>query len=103
VKESNAPELSPKVTLDTPIRRGEEEIAEVQIRKPKAGELRGCNFHDLVKMDVGTVITVLPRVTMPPITEAEASNMDPCDQLALAGELANFFVPKALRPDSQTA
>ncbi|WP_129792578.1 phage tail assembly protein [Sphingosinicella sp. CPCC 101087] len=96
-------EVSAPVTLDEPIRRGEETIDKVQVRKPKAGELRGLNYLDLARMDVSAVITVLPRVTLPMITEAEAADMEPSDQLALAGELANFFVPKAERQASRTA
>ncbi len=96
------PNISRKVTLEEPIKRGEQEITELQVRKPGSGELRGLTFKALSELDIDTVIRLLPRVTVPPITEPEAAALEPCDQLALGGEVANFLLPKALRPDFPT-
>lgn len=79
------------VTLDEVIERGEQKIGILQIRKPGAGELRGLNLRDLVQADVDAMITLLPRVTSPPITEEEAAAMDVADFLACCNEVASFL------------
>ena len=88
------------ITLDTPIKRGDTEITSIELRKPSAGELRGCSLTDLLQMDVGALIKVLPRISIPAITEQEASKLDPADLLQLGSEVANFLLPKAAKPDA---
>lgn len=95
--------ISDPVRLDCPVRRGETEIAEVQVRKPDSGALRGTNFHDLCKLDVAMLEKVLPRVIVPVLTQQEVAELDPADKLSLGTEIANFLLPKALRQDSPTA
>ena len=65
------------VTLDQAIQRGDTTITEIQLRKPKAGEMRGLNMTDVVQMDVNALTKLLPRITTPILTEAEIGNMDP--------------------------
>lgn len=92
------------VTLDTPIRRGESEITAIELRKPASGELRGLSLTDLLQMDVNALHRVLPRISMPSITEAEAASLDPADLLQLGAKVAGFLLPKAERKAvSQTA
>lgn len=79
------------VTLDTPIKRGDTEIAEITIRKPTAGELRGLSLVDLTQLDVNAMLKLLPRISTPLITDAEAAKLDPADLLALATEVASFL------------
>ena len=40
------------VTLDEPLIRGKSLITEIQLRKPKSGELRGVSLIELGNMDV---------------------------------------------------
>ncbi|MGR3435738.1 MAG: phage tail assembly protein, partial [Shimia sp.] len=60
-------------------------------RSPKAGELRGVKLAELLQMDVGTVITVLPRVTQPPLNEAQAADLPFADLAALSARLVGFL------------
>lgn len=83
------------ITLDTPIQRGETTIATVELRRPKAGELRGANLTDLLQMDVGALIKVLPRITTPSLTEADVSGLDPADLTQMGGACAGFLLPRA--------
>lgn len=85
------------VPLDAPIVRGETRIEEVQLRKPGSGELRGLSLVDLGQLKVDTLIKVLPRITMPPITEVEAANMEPADLLACGAEIGGFLLQKSQR------
>lgn len=92
--------LSEPVELDTPIRRGAQEIAAVQIRKPNSGELRGLNLVDLGQMHVDSLIKVLPRLTVPAITPIEAAQMNPADLLACGAEVASFLLTKRARQEA---
>ena len=84
------------VTLDTPIQRGETTITEINVRKPQSGELRGLNLTDILQMDVNALTKLLPRITNPALTEAEASALDPADLMQLGQEVASFLVPKKM-------
>ena len=56
------------IELDTPINRGSKSIAKIDIRKPKAGALRGVSLVDVMQMDVTALTKVLPRITEPALT-----------------------------------
>ena len=94
------PKLSPAVTLDTPIKRGETEILKVQVRRPKSGELRGLTLVDLAQLDVTALHKLLPRITLPNLTEFEVTNLEPADLLALGAEVSAFLLQKPARPES---
>lgn len=85
------------VALDTPIVRGEQTIDSLKLRKPKSGELRGVSFVDLGQLKTDTLIKILPRITNPIITEAEAANLDPCDLLACGAEIGSFLLQRSQR------
>lgn len=85
------------VPLDAPIQRGEQRIDQVQVRRPQAGELRGVQIADVANLDVLALIKVLPRVTVPALTEAELGNMDPSDFTALGAELSGFLLTRRRR------
>ncbi|BAV65750.1 phage tail assembly protein [Sphingobium cloacae] len=96
---SDRPVLSEPVTLDTPVQRGESVIAFVQIRKPGAGELRGLSLVDLGQLKVDALLKILPRITVPSLTEAEAANLEPADLLACGAEVGGFLLQKSQRMD----
>jgi hypothetical protein len=94
------------VTLETPIKRGDQVITAVSVRKPASGELRGVQLASLLQLDVAALITVLPRVTAPTLTTQELNQLDPADLLAFGGEVVGFFTTKAERallPESPLA
>lgn len=92
------------ITLESPIKRGETTIDTVGLRRPKAGELRGANLAEPLQMDVATLTRVLPRITTPPLTEADVANLDPADLLQMGSAVAGFLLPKAaLEQPSQPA
>lgn len=87
--------MSKTITLDTPIKRGDNDIAEIALRKPSAGELRGVTLTDLLQMDVAALTKVLPRISEPALTEVEVVRMDPADLVQLGGVVAGFLLPRA--------
>lgn len=83
------------IVLDEPIQRGETKIERIDLRRPKAGELRGVSLTDLLQMDVGALIKVLPRISTPPLTDADVSAMDTADLVQCGGVVAGFLLPRA--------
>ena len=96
MSDPNAP-IFRTVTLDTPIVRGETSIDELQLRKPRSGELRGLSLVDLGQLKVDALTKILPRITVPPLTEAEVGNMEPADLLACGAEIGGFLLQKSQR------
>ncbi|KAF3999213.1 phage tail assembly protein [Glaciimonas immobilis] len=85
------------ITLDEPIQRGDTTITEVQLRKPKAGELRGVSLVDVANLDVIALQKVLPRISYPILTPQDINNLDLADLMALGAEVAYFLAKKADR------
>lgn len=79
------------ITLKKPIKRGEQEITELTLRKPNTGALRGCRLSMLVNSDVESLITLLPRITEPALTEQDIADMDVKDLVSCAGEVVGFL------------
>ncbi|WP_375194772.1 phage tail assembly protein [Sphingobium sp.] len=85
------------VTLDSPIVRGETSIEELKLRKPRSGELRGLSLVDLGQLKVDSLTKLLPRISMPALTEVEVSNMEPADLLACGAEIGSFLLQRSQR------
>lgn len=83
------------VELDEPIKRGDTEIRTIQLRKPKAGELRGISLHALAEMDVSALQRLLPRITIPSLTQFEVDSLDLADMTALGVKVGTFLLKKA--------
>ncbi len=82
------------VTLSTPIIRGEQSIEAINIRKPKAGELRNLNLQDILQTDVTAMLKLIPRVSDPPLTDVEADNLEPEDLAEIGGTIRGFFMTR---------
>lgn len=97
-KQANATQKTERVIfLDEPIKRGEQSINQITIRKPMAGELRGVSLVDLANVNVAALQIVLPRITAPTLTAHEVGRLDPADLLDIGAEVAAFLVKKADR------
>lgn len=82
------------VTLDTPIMIGDTTVKQVQVRRPAAGEMRGCSLSALLNLDYAALETLLPRITVPTLTRAQIATMDPSDFTQLGSEVMDFLLPK---------
>lgn len=91
--DTNAP-IFRTVDLDKPIIRGDQRIESLQLRKPGAPEFRGLSFADLARLDVNSIITLLPRITTPPISPQEAATMAGEDLFACSTEIGSFLLQK---------
>ncbi|HEY1843640.1 MAG TPA: phage tail assembly protein [Buttiauxella sp.] len=83
------------ITLDTPIKRGDEVIKSITLTKPTAGTLRGVSLADVASSDVNALIKVLPRMTYPALTEAEITRMELPDMMSIAAKVIGFLAPNA--------
>ncbi|MNC10179.1 Phage tail protein E [compost metagenome] len=81
------------ITLETPVKRGEEVIKTLTFTKPNAGTLRGVSLADVASSDVNALIKVLPRMTYPALTEAEIIRMELPDMMTLAAKVIGFLAP----------
>ncbi|MEP9341192.1 phage tail assembly protein [Enterobacter kobei] len=90
------------VKLDTPIMRGKTEITEIVLRKPQSGALRGTRLQAIMDMDVGAMMTVIPRISTPALTALEMAELDPADLTAMAVEVVTFLLPKSVLADLPT-
>lgn len=86
--------LFENVTLSVPLQRGETSIAALTIRRPKSGELRGLSLQDIMTTDIVAMLTLIPRVSEPPLTADEANALDPADLSEIAGTIRGFFMTK---------
>lgn len=102
--ESNVPAKNPNqaaVVLDTPLKRGDQTIDRILLRKPQSGELRGLKLTDVMQMDVTAMTVLLPRISSPTLTSQDVAALDPADLLALSSEVSGFFLSKADRASLQ--
>lgn len=81
------------ITLNKPIKRGDTEITEFDIREPSAGELRGIRLSELLNGDIESLMIVLPRITNPILQKNEVSSLGAQDIATVAGEVMDFFMP----------
>ena len=96
-------ETNDAITLDEPLKRGEQTITSVSVRKPASGELRGVALSDLLSLEVNAVIKILPRVTSPSLTEQEVARLDPADLVQLGSKVAGFLLPKSVKAEASLA
>ncbi len=84
-----------KVTLQTPVeRKGSDPIAEVGLRRPAVGDLRGMGLTDLLRMDVKAMERILPRITVPSLLPEEVAALDVADFMALAATVVGFLATR---------
>ena len=91
------------VQLDTPIMRGKTQITEIVLRKPQSGALRGTRLQAIMDMDVGAMMTVIPRISTPTLTAQEMAELDPADLTALSVEVVTFLLKKSVLAGLPTA
>lgn len=84
-----------RVDLDNPIKRGDQVISSVMVRKPLGGDMRGTEVTKLWNMDVDHMSIVIPRVTEPTIHRQDFLDMAGEDITSLCAEVVNFLLSKA--------
>lgn len=85
------------VKLAFPIKRKGGDVAEVTLRKPKAGAMRGLKIEDLYSTDVNSLLVLLPRITEPTLIPAEIEELESEDLIELAGAVKGFFMSAEMK------
>lgn len=78
-----------KVMLKKPIKRGDDEITEINLREPDTGSLRGLEMFSILRMDINTHRQLVPRIS--DITANEFDMLKPSDLVAVQTEVVGFF------------
>jgi len=78
-----------KITLQTSIEINGDDVTEITVRSPGAGELRGLSLAALADLEVDTVLKILPRVTSPTISEEDGESLSLIDMLKIGGSIIN--------------
>lgn len=88
------------VELDTPLKRGDQVITSITLRKPLGGALTGAKVVDLLNLDLVAASKVVRRISSPVITAQEFLGMEAEDCTAIAGEIANFLLQKRQKAEA---
>ncbi len=83
------------ITLENPVKRGEQIIDTITLIKPNAGTLRGVSLAAVANSEVDALIKVLPRMSSPSLTEQEVAALELPDLVALAGKVIGFLSPNS--------
>lgn len=89
-----------QITLSKPIKRGDTEITMVTLHEPNAGSLRGISLSDVLGMKSDAIVTLVPRISEPKLTEQEMQRLGLRDLALLEGGIANFFLTDAERAEA---
>lgn len=85
------------ITLSEPIKRGDQVIETINLRKPRAGDLRGLNLQQLIAVNVAAILQLLPRISDPVLIESECNELDPADLTEIGGAIRGFFMTASER------
>lgn len=85
--------MSQIIRLTQPIMRNGEAITEITITDTlkQVGCLRGLKLWDVMMADVNAMIKLLPRVTLPALTEAEVMMLSQPDFVKFNSAVSSFF------------
>ncbi len=82
------------IILNTPIKRGEKSIESIELRVPKAGELRGIKLLDVVQMDTAAYEELIPRISTPSLTKQEFGQLSLPDVAQIMNRIGGMFEGK---------
>lgn len=86
----------------TPIPYGAGELAELTMRRPKAGDLKGVKLIGLTEMDPSMVIKIAARLATTPVVEAQLEQLEVYDLMELTEKVVGFFGKPEMPAGSQT-
>lgn len=82
-----------RVTLETPLHRGADEIKYFDLRKPDVEALRGLQGAPLAQMDFESIVKLIPRISSPILTPDEVSRLSGADLMAAGVIVLGFLFP----------
>ncbi|BBG31337.1 phage tail assembly protein [Zymobacter palmae] len=91
-KAKTTPAVTTTITLQQPLQRGDTEITTIELRRPSAGEMRGCQLMTLLAGDTDQVMRVASRITTPALQQHELQQMNVTDFFQISQEVTGFLV-----------
>ncbi len=88
------------INLSGELQVGGKPLTEVNLRAPKSGELRGLSLLELGRISTDEVLKLIPRITMPPLTDEQASELSASELMEIGMEISNFLVAPQLKTGS---
>lgn len=85
-----------KILLKSPIKRDNQTISEIALREPSAGELRGIKLLDLMQGETSALMELLPRISQPVLTKAEAHALSLKDLAQVMNALGEMLIDDEL-------
>lgn len=76
-------------TVELPVPQGK--LKKIILRKPISGEMRGIKMLDVINMEVGTIETLLRRISTPVLTPEEFHNLDMANLISIMAVINNFL------------
>ncbi|PID66597.1 MAG: phage tail protein [Gammaproteobacteria bacterium] len=86
-----------KLNLVTGITRGDKTIKQIDLREPKAGDLRGLKLLDVMQFDTDALAKLLPRISSPALTEQDVYQFSFAD-LGEVMEVISAFMETSTQP-----
>ena len=83
------------VTLKKKIQRPDSAIATISLREPAGPALLNVSLYDLMRMDAGEIIKVLPKIADPVVTPQEAMMLGGADLFRIGQEISAFLLLSA--------
>ena len=93
VEKLNSVTLLNSVTIDG------KKVRKISLRKPRAGELRGLAVSEIVRMEVNSLIKLIPRISTPHFSEEQVGKLDPSELMDFGAKITTFFVKPAQMAD----
>lgn len=81
-----------RIKLRTKIDRTGSPIESIMLRKPNGAALMGISLYDLMRMDGGEIVKLLPRISEPPITAPEGMMLGGHDLYDIGQEISAFLL-----------
>ncbi|MFZ5705723.1 MAG: phage tail assembly protein [Pseudomonadota bacterium] len=82
------------IELEEELTIGDQKIASLQIRRPRAGELRGLSLGALGQMNTDELLKLLPRITIPTIPAPILAELSSADLIEIAEMVTDFLLTK---------
>ena len=83
------------VQLNTPIKRGDDEITSITLREPLGGDLRKLNAAQVANGDTDQIYKLVTRISTPTLIEADLDAMPSNDVMEIIGTVIGFFLTPA--------
>lgn len=83
------------VTLRRPVTIDGRETAEITLREPTTGDLRGLKLTEVLQGSAAAIIKLVPRISTPPLSEAQVAALSMHDVTALFGGIMGFLTDGA--------